>query len=267
MPPQPDPIQVEDQLDRRIRKPVDLLRCIVSCTEIVILAVAGVAASATTTGVETDIVGTTARLPHALLTIAPKVALFALLILPVALAVFQLVRRQPRRLVEAIATGVLAAGVAGAANIVLSRAAAAPLYDAIIMSRPGVSHVAALDPYLAGLVAYATMIVLIGRPHWRNALWTAIIVYAVVHVGAYHTTVLSLLITLLLGLGHRPGRAVRGRLGVAAAPGQGHRGGAVGRGPRGDRDPAGTPGQLRGARIPLLRGHHGAGRSPRRRRL
>jgi glycosyltransferase 2 family protein len=207
MPPQPDPIQVEDQLDRRIRKPVDLLRCIVSCTEIVILAVAGVAASATTTGVETDIVGTTARLPHALLTIAPKVALFALLILPVALAVFQLVRRQARRLVEAIATGVLAAGVAGAANIVLSRAAAAPLYDAIIMSRPGVSHVAALDPYLAGLVAYATMIVLIGRPHWRNALWTAIIVYAVVHVGAYHTTVLSLLITLLLG--RATGLAVR----------------------------------------------------------
>jgi glycosyltransferase 2 family protein len=67
------------------------------------------------------------------------------------------------------------------------------------MSRPGTSHVAALDPYLAGLVAYATMVVLIGRPHWRNALWTAIVVYAIVHVGAYHTTVLSLLITLLLG--------------------------------------------------------------------
>ena len=199
MPPQPDAIQVEDQLDRRIRKPVDLLRCIVSCTEIVVLTIAGVAASATTAGVETDIVGATARLPHSLLTIAPKVALFALLILPVALAVFLLVRRQVRRLVEAIATGVLAAGVAGAANIVLSRATAAPLYDAIIMSRPGTSHVAALDPYLAGLVAYATMVVLIGQPHWRNALWTAIAVYAIVHVGAFHTTVLSLLITLLLG--------------------------------------------------------------------
>ena len=199
MPSQPDAIQVEDQLDRRIRKPVDLLRCIVSCTEIVVLTIAGVAASATTAGVETDIVGATARLPHALLTVAPKVALFALLILPVALAVFLLVRRQVRRLVEAVATGVLAAGVAGAANIVLSRATADPLYDAIIMSRPGTSHVAALDPYLAGLVAYATMVVLIGRPHWRNALWAAIVVYAIVHVGAYHTTVLSLLITLLLG--------------------------------------------------------------------
>src|ERR1700683_989552 len=199
MPPQPDAIQVEDQLDRRIRKPVDLLRCIVSCTEIVVLTIAGVAASATTAGVETDIVGATARLPHSLLTIAPKVALFALLILPVALAVFLLVRRQVRRLVEAIATGVLAAGVAGPASTVLSRATAAPLYDAIIMSRPGTSHVAALDPYLAGLVAYATMVVLIGQPHWRNALWTAIAVYAIVHVGAFHTTVLSLLITLLLG--------------------------------------------------------------------
>ena len=217
MPPQQDAIQVEDQLDRRIRKPVDLVRCIVSCTEIVLLAGAGVAASATTAGVETDIVGGTARLPHALLTIAPKVALFALLILPVALAVFQLVRRQVRRLVEAIATGVLAAGVAGVTNIALARHAAAPLYDAIIMSRPGTSHVAALDPYLAGLVAYATMIVLIGRPHWRNALWTASsctpsCTWRLPHHGAVAADHAA------AGPGHRPGRAIRAGSRVAAAP-------------------------------------------------
>jgi hypothetical protein len=55
--PQPGEIEVEDQLERRIRKPTDLLRCVLSCAGIVALAVAGVAASATTSGVETDIVG------------------------------------------------------------------------------------------------------------------------------------------------------------------------------------------------------------------
>ena len=196
---QPGAIQVTDQLERRIRKPIDGLRCIVSCISIFVLAVAAVAAAATTTGVETDIVGASRRLPHALLVVAPPIALFALLILPVALAVSQLVRRQVRHLAEAVATGLLAGAAAEVANILLSHPAAARLYDAIIMARPGVSHVDALDPYLAGLVAYATMIGLAGRPAWRNALGLAISAYAIVHLAALHTTVLSILITLLAG--------------------------------------------------------------------
>src|SRR5208282_2934540 len=100
--PQPGEIEITDQLERRIRKPVDLLRLVLSCIEIVALALAGIAASATTTGVETDIVGASRRLPHALLDVAPKVALFALLVLPVALAVQLLVRGQFRRVAEAV---------------------------------------------------------------------------------------------------------------------------------------------------------------------
>ncbi len=196
---QPSAIQVTDQLERRIRRPIDGLRCIMSCIWILVLAVAAVAAAATTTGAETDIVGASRRLPHALLAVAPPIALFALLILPVALAVSQLVRRQVRHLAEAVATGLLAGAAAEVANILLARPAAARLYDAIIMSRPGVGHVDALDPYLVGLVAYATMIGLAGRPAWRNALGLAISVYAIVQLAASHTTVLSILITLLVG--------------------------------------------------------------------
>src|SRR5258707_534947 len=81
------------------------------------LAVAGIAASATTVGVETDIVGASRRLPHTLLVVAPRLALFALFILPVALAVQLLVRRQPRRLAEAVATGVLAGAATAVVNV------------------------------------------------------------------------------------------------------------------------------------------------------
>ena len=192
-------ILVEDHLERRIRKPVDLLRCLVSCIEIVTLALAGLAASATTTGAETDIVGASQRLPQAVRALAPPLALFALLILPVALAVRQLVRRQPRRLAEAVATGVLAAAAVGIADEVLSQPFAARLYDAIIMSNPGTSNAAAFDPYLAGVVAYATIIGLTGYPAWRNALWVTVAVYAIVHLGTQNTTILSLLITLIAG--------------------------------------------------------------------
>src|SRR5580693_3374504 len=198
MPPQAGAIQVTDRLDRRIRKPVDLLRCITSGIEIIVLAIAGVAASATTTGVETDIVGASGRL-HTLLVVARPLVLFGILIIPVALAVRQLFRRQVQRLAEAVITGVLAAVVAAVINIALEREFAARLYDAIIMSRPGASHAAALDPYLAGLVAYATIIGLSGRPGWRNALSLAVGVYALVHLVDLDTTVLSLLLTLLVG--------------------------------------------------------------------
>jgi len=198
-PSQPGEIEVTDQLERRIRKPVDLLRCTLSCIEIVALALAAIAANATTTGVETDIVGASRRLPHALLDVAPKVALIGLFLVPVALGLQLLLRRQLRRVGEAVATGVLAAAVASVVDNLLRNAAASRLYDAIIMSRPGASHVAALDPYLVGLVAYLTMISLVGRPSWRNAMWVAAGVYSVVLVTALHTTVLSLLITLAAG--------------------------------------------------------------------
>jgi glycosyltransferase 2 family protein len=198
MPPQPGAIEVTDRLERRIRKPVDLLRCITSGIEIIVLVVAGVAASATTTGIETDILGASERL-HTLLAVARPLVLFGILIVPVALAVRQLFRRQVRRLAEAVATGVLAGVVAAVLNAALRREVAARLYDAIIMSRPGASHIAALDPYLAGLVAYATIIGLSGRPGWRNALWLAVGVYGLVHLVDLDTTLLSFLLTLLVG--------------------------------------------------------------------
>ena len=201
--PQPAEIQVEDRLERRIRKPADLLRCTLSCIEIAALALAGVAASATTAAVQADIVGATQQVPAALLQVVRPLALIALYILPAALAVQLLARRQFRRLAESIATGALAAGVTQIINLLLSREPASRLYDAITMARPGTSqlasHVPALDPALAGLVAYATMVGLIGLPAWRNALWVAVGVYSVVHVGVLHTPLLTLLITVIAG--------------------------------------------------------------------
>src|SRR5258708_14706931 len=81
-------------------------------------------------------------------------------------------------------------------------------------SSPGASDVNARDPYLTGLVAYATMIGLAGRTVWRNALGLAVGVYAIVQLAALHTTVLSILITLLAG--RAIGLAVRYGAGVAS---------------------------------------------------
>ena len=77
------------------------------------------------------------------------------------------------------------------------RGAAAPLYDAIAIQRAGAAG--PLDGYLAGLAAYATIIGLTGPSRWRTALWLTIGVYAIVTLATASITVLSLVITLLLG--------------------------------------------------------------------
>jgi uncharacterized protein (TIRG00374 family) len=197
--PQAPPVLVTDRLEQRIRKPADLLRCIAGTIVIVVLAALGIVASATTRGVEINIVQVSRSVPHVLLATARPLALFALLILPVALAIRQFVRHQPRGLAEAAVTGILTGAAVTAADYLLRREAAAPLYDAITMSRPGVSHAAALDAYLAGLVAYTTVIGLAKRPRWQTALWLLIVVYALVNLATQTTTVLSLLISVLTG--------------------------------------------------------------------
>ena len=198
--PGPPPVLVEDHREHRIRRPADLLRCLACIAGVVVLAGLGIVASATADGVETNIVEVSRSVPHALLVTARPLALFALLLLTVALAIRQLVRRQGRTLAEAVATGVLAGAATAAANYLLRRRAAGRLYDAITMSKLDVTHLAALDGYLAALVAFAAVLGLGGRQaRWRTALWLLICLYAVVNLSASTTTVLSLLISVLIG--------------------------------------------------------------------
>jgi uncharacterized membrane protein YbhN (UPF0104 family)/tRNA A-37 threonylcarbamoyl transferase component Bud32 len=197
--PRPDAILVEDRLERRIRKPVDLLRCVISGIGVVLLGIVGIVASATTTGVETNIVEVSRRVPYTAFTTARSLVLFALLILPVALAVRQLIRRQGQRLGEAALTGILTFVAVSVADALLRHSATTQLYDAIVMAKPGTSHMTALDGYLASLTAFTTMIGLSGRQRWQVTMWLVVGGYALVNLAALHTTALSLLITLLLG--------------------------------------------------------------------
>ncbi|HEX4093653.1 MAG TPA: lysylphosphatidylglycerol synthase transmembrane domain-containing protein [Trebonia sp.] len=198
--PGPPPVLVEDRREHRIRKPADLLRCLACVVGVVVLAGLGIVASATADGVETNIVEVSKAVPHAVLVTVRPIALFALLALSLALAIRQVTRRQPRALAEAVATGVLAGAAVTATNYLLRHRIAWRLYDAITMSKPDVSHTAALDGYLAALVAYAAMLGLGGRQaRWRNAMWILIGIYALVNLSASTTTILSLAISVLAG--------------------------------------------------------------------
>ena len=165
------------------------------------LVAAGLAARATTQGVETDLVQLSRRLQDVVLPTLRGISLFGLLAFSLALAIRQLVRRQGRRLVEAIATGAGTIALVLLANLVLrsNLAFAGTLYRAIAMTAPGPSGFAPLDAPLAGLVAFTTIIDLGGRTRWRVALWLTVGVYLVTSLAGLQTSVLSVLITLLVG--------------------------------------------------------------------
>jgi uncharacterized membrane protein YbhN (UPF0104 family) len=196
-------LTVEDRLESRVRLPADGLRCLVACAEIALLAIIGLLARATVSGVETNVVGASQLAGRKLLTgvlgLLGVVAHLALLALPLALAVQLIVRRQPRRLAEAIGAGVAAIVVVVICNALLRLRAVAQLHDALTLSAPG--HAAVLDWYLAGLAAYVTVVGLSGR-RWRGAYWVALGFYVLASLANArntHVTLLSLLITLLIG--------------------------------------------------------------------
>ncbi len=192
---------VEDHLEPRVRIPADLIRCVVAIAEIALLVGLALLARKTAIGVEFDLVRGSRRLPMSLLHLAGFAGYVALLILPVALAVRQVVVRQFRRLAEAVLTGGVAVGVVALVNVLLTQPPLHQLYLALHTAHAGTSAPggATLDGYLAGLVAYVTVIGLRGRAHWRTAFPTAIVIYAVASLANSSTTVLSLLITIAIG--------------------------------------------------------------------
>jgi uncharacterized membrane protein YbhN (UPF0104 family) len=196
-------LKVEDHLESRVRLPADGLRCLVACLEIALLVIIGLLARATVSGIETNVVGASQLADRKLLTgvlgLLGVLAHLALLALPLALAVLLIVRRQPRRLAEAVGAAAAAIIVVAICNKLLGLSGLATLHAALTLSAPG--HAPVLDWYLAGLAAYVTVVGLTGRP-WRGAYWVALGFYVVASLAdarTSHVTLLSLLITLLIG--------------------------------------------------------------------
>ena len=199
------PVVVDDDREPRVRLPADALRCAVQCTEIVLLVSLGLLAHATVSGIEANVVGASHLADRQLLTgvlgLLGDLAHITLLILPLALAVLLVARRRPRRLAEAAGAGVVAVVAVTIINALLRLPAAATLSDALTLS-VSQTRAAVLDAYLAGLAAYVTVIGLSGRRRWRGAYWVALCCYLLASLAnpkGAHVTLLSLLVTLLMG--------------------------------------------------------------------
>jgi glycosyltransferase 2 family protein len=187
---------VEDQLEPRIRIPTDLLRCMTYILEVALLVGLALLLPTAASGLEFDV---SRHVPRGLVAPLHTLAFIALIVLPVALAIRQVLIGQPRQFIEAVVIGLIAAGVATGCSQLLQLSSLHVLYHALV--RGSAAGVTALDPYLAALAAYLTVIGLAGRGRWRTWFALAIAFYCLTSVALAHdtSTVLSLLITLALG--------------------------------------------------------------------
>jgi glycosyltransferase 2 family protein len=193
-------VRVEDRLEPRVRLPSDILRCLTACIEIAFLVGLALLAKATASGVEVDLVYASRKLATGVITPLLTLASLALFVLPVLLAIMLIFRGQLRRLVEAACIGLAAAGVALGFDALLHLHALLGLSHALA-KQSGQGAGSPLDAYLAGLVAYVTVLGLSGRPRWRTAFVLAVGFYCLASVASSDgaTTILTLLITLLIG--------------------------------------------------------------------
>jgi len=197
-------VLVEDYLEPRVRIPADMIRCVLAVTEIALLFGLAVLAGNTATGVDVDIMGVSQHLPSGVLRLIGYAGSLAILVLPVALAIRLCLLRQFRRLAEAVLTGGVAVGLVALVNLVLGVPALRHVNSALHATGAAshgaaVSHGATLDGYLAGLVAYVTVVGLRGHARWRPAYLTGIAFYGLASLADSQVTVLSLLITVLAG--------------------------------------------------------------------
>jgi uncharacterized membrane protein YbhN (UPF0104 family)/tRNA A-37 threonylcarbamoyl transferase component Bud32 len=186
-------VQVDDDLQPRVRMPADLLRCILTGIELVLVA------TVASVGVQVSAAGATRRLPTPVLGILGFLAHFAIFVLPLAMAVRLAFRRQWRRLAEAVLTAAIVVGFVALANVVLRQTPFSVVYQGLAAAPRNGARPVLFDGYLAGVVAYITVIGLAGRPQWRAAFWVAIAFYSLTSLADAQTTVLALLVTLLIG--------------------------------------------------------------------
>jgi uncharacterized membrane protein YbhN (UPF0104 family) len=195
---QPD-VLVTDHLEPRVRIPADMLRSVIAALEIGLLVGLALLASATATGVDVDFVGASEKLPAAVLHFIQLAGDLALPILPLALAIRLCLRGQFRRLAEAVVTGGVTVAVVVVINTLLNLAPMSHLHSALHTASNAAAQQPALDGYLAGLVAYVTIIGLRGYAHWRPAFLTGIGLYGLANLAQGRSTVFSFLITVLIG--------------------------------------------------------------------
>ncbi|WP_159618527.1 lysylphosphatidylglycerol synthase transmembrane domain-containing protein [Ruania rhizosphaerae] len=210
------PVQTVSLVDlpvARVRRPIDLVLMLVTLTAVVAVLALSVYAYRTTTGVTADVRSVFSEVIRNIL-LVPVNAIegFLTLILPVVVIVDQLVRRQPRNILDALGAAFTAVLVtAGVAWLLESYAPIEVLRALRILADEG--WVMTVTPMVAGLAAFLTAIGTRSRRRLVAISWNLLWIVLVVSVISGDATLVGALVSVLMGravgLGMRYASGVR----------------------------------------------------------
>ncbi|WP_139177764.1 lysylphosphatidylglycerol synthase transmembrane domain-containing protein [Ruania alba] len=204
----------------RVRRPVDLVLMLATLATIVVVLALSVYAYGTTTGVTRDVQSVFSQVVRNVL-LVPVNAIegFLTLILPMVVIVNQIVRRQPRNILDALAAAFAAVLATAGASWLLESYAPEEVLRALRLFDSG-EWVMTVTPMVAGLAAFLTAIGTRSRRRLVAISWNLLWIVLVVSVIAGESTLVGALVSVLLG--RAVGLGMRYASGVRSERAHGH---------------------------------------------
>jgi len=196
--PLPAPTVDESPRPQRIRRPFDLLRAALWLLVAAALVAVGSVAIGTTSGLENDLTSAVTTLPDLIVSLLAAVGGLLLLLVPVVLVADLVWRRRWQALTIAVLASLTAAFLLIVVNAFAPDVISSTLLDAFTTTI-GARQSALTFPGLAGIVAFASIDGLAGRPRLASFVWGAIIAFTVLLLFNQSATPLALALSAVVG--------------------------------------------------------------------
>ena len=184
---------------RRIRRQPDLMRLLFEGLLMVVMLFLGKVGVQTTSGLESDIHNGVQLAPPFLLNGITVITNITTAVIPIGLAVERLVRRDSRRVADAVIAAALAYGVTFLLNEWI-RSSYSPDWLLTELTRHVNSGTTSpLHIYIATVVAFLTVLGFNDRPTLRTFTWVCIWIYAVATLMSGDSALVGLIVTFLIG--------------------------------------------------------------------
>ena len=184
---------------RRIRRQPDLMRLLFESLMIVVVLLLGKIGVQTTSGLESDIHNGVELAPPFLLSGITVLTNITTAIIPVALAIERLARRDGRRVADAVIAAALAYGLTSLINVWIESSFAPNWLLTELTRRVSSGTTSPLHIYIATLIAFLTVLGFNDRPTVRTFTWVSIGIYSTATLMSGDSALVGLVVTFLLG--------------------------------------------------------------------
>ncbi|MEU7137635.1 lysylphosphatidylglycerol synthase transmembrane domain-containing protein [Streptomyces sp. NPDC046261] len=190
----------EPLLAARVHRPSDLMRFLAGLLGVIaVLALAGIAHN-TTTGITSDITSGATKVHGLSTTLGDLLSGAAVLLVPLAFTVERLARRDGMRLADGVLAAVLAHSLTLGLDWWVVEGAGEGIRNALTRGpQPGGGLTDPVHGYLVPVIAYMTAAAPAGRPRWRVALWSVVVLNGGTELISGYSAPMSLALTVLLG--------------------------------------------------------------------